>query len=177
MERRPSPTGGCRLRRRDRVRRPRTLLRPVLALPLFPLLFLLPSGCSDSSSSPTAQQLELRFQAWEARGIRNYAFTYQRTCSGCTQEEQEVVRIQVEEGAVAGVVRSASGEELPAAQWPSWPTISQLFEELLDHVRTQVGDTSVAFDDEWDIPVFVSAIVTGEIGSGFSFVIQDFAVP
>jgi hypothetical protein len=176
MERRPSRTPGRRPRGRDRIRRPRTLSRTLLAFPLLPLL-LLPSGCSDSSSSPTAQQIELRFQAWEARGIRNYAFTYQRTCPGCTQEEQEMVRIRVEEGAVAGVSRSASGEELPAAQWPSWPTISQLFQELLDHVRTQVGETSVAFDEEWDIPVFASAIVTGEIGRGFSFVIQDFAVP
>jgi hypothetical protein len=144
-------------------------------IPAIPLLILLLSGCSDSGTSPILGELNSRLAAWEARGIRDYAFTYQRTCNQCTEEEQARVRIQVRQGQVAGVERLDTGEELPASAWGAWPTIHDLFQDLLDHARNEVGQTSVIFNEDWDIPAFATAVISGVIGGGFSFTTGDFA--
>jgi len=147
-------------------------LRSVIPAAL--VLGLLLSGCSDSGTNPILGELNSRLAAWEARGIQDYAFTYQRTCNQCTIEEQARVRIQVRQGEVAGVERLATGERLPPSDRGAWPTINDLFQDLLDHARDEVGQTSMIFNDEWDIPAFATTIISGVIGGGFAFVTEDF---
>ena len=161
-----------RLRAGSRVPRSGRSLRSVLPAAL--VLGLLLSGCSDSGTNPILGELNSRLAAWEARGIQDYAFTYQRTCNQCTEGEQARVRIQVRQGEVAGVERLATGEELPASDWGAWPTIDDLFQDLLDHARNEVGQTSVIFNEDWDIPAFATTVISGVIGGGFAFVTEDF---
>jgi len=160
------------LRAGSRVLRSGRSLRSVIPAAL--VLGLLLSGCSDSGTNPILGELNSRLAAWEARGIQDYAFTYQRTCNQCTDEEQARVRIQVRQGEVAGVERMATGERLPPSDWGAWPTMNDLFQDLLDHARNEVGQTSVIFNDEWDIPAFATTIISGVIGGGFAFVTEDF---
>ncbi len=135
---------------------------------------LLLAGCSDASTGPVVEELEVRVRAWESRGIRDYAFLFQRTCARCTVEEQELVRIRVRGGEVDGVERVVSGDPLPSARWEEWPTIPGLFRQLRDHAQVRGNQLSVLYDPTWDIPVFATAVVSGEIGGGFSFTVQEF---
>jgi hypothetical protein len=147
---------------------------PLLSALLLALPALVLAGCSDASTGPVVAELDARARAWENRGIRDYAFLYQRTCTRCTAEEQELVRIRVRGGQVDGVERVVTGEPIPSSRWDEWPTIPGLFRQLRDHARVRGNQLSVVYDETWDIPVFATALVTGEVGGGFSFTVQDF---
>ncbi len=132
------------------------------------------AACGESSTDPLESEILTRYQAWFARGITDYSFEYSEGCSQCPLERLEPVHITVRNGVITEVRSLETGELRDATPWAEVGTISGIYQRVLNHAEQLGATVVVEYDNQWDIPRYVQAILEGTAGAGFSVRVEAF---
>jgi hypothetical protein len=88
------------------------------------------TGCAEREPPPDAAPGASPIRAaWEARGLRDYRYDFDRHCF-CVIEAVQPVTIEVRDGAVARVVSRNTGEEVERSEAIPWYTIDELIRQV-----------------------------------------------
>jgi uncharacterized protein DUF6174 len=96
-------------------------MRP-LALAICALL----AACDTITGGSELDKLRRNRDRWEALGIHDYDFHFQRSCY-CGGGDLEPVRVEVRNAEISRVVSLRTGSEVVPSQYARWPSIDSLF--------------------------------------------------
>lgn len=89
--------------------------------------------------------------AWEAAGVRDYRYLFQRRCE-CPPEMTAPVEIEVRGGAVEAVMLSQSGAPVSPELLPAFPTVDDLFDLIDEALRRDADLLEVTYDSPLGYP-------------------------
>lgn len=128
-------------------RRSRALFRTTLAA-----CVLMSVSCSitDPGRSGDDRELSRNRQKWASAGLHDYEFDYQLSCF-CAPDATEPVHVVVRGDRISAVTRVRDG--LPAAlSYGSWPTVSDLFDDVQQEIERKADRLDVTYDAAYGYP-------------------------
>ncbi len=130
-----------------------------------PLLALAAAGCGifDVFYTDTIERLHKNRKEWDALGLSDYDYTYQRVCF-CANVS--VVRIGVRDDTLHQVVDVATGLELPR-QANLWPTVDSIFAWVERDARAGF-DLKITYDGTLRFPGRVEGDLKGAIDDEYT---------
>jgi hypothetical protein len=117
-----------------------------LPLLLCSVLLLAAAACSPTPAPDAGAPGEAPQGSWQARGLRDYSFAFQRHCF-CVREAVQPVRIVVRDGVVHEVRSQETGELIPPSPQIPWYTIDQLLEQA-ERAREDGQEVNVEYHSE-----------------------------
>jgi len=120
---------------------------------IFALLgWLAASGCSDLGFDVRSlTELERSEAKWDRVGPESYVYAVRRICF-CLVEESGPVRVRVEDGVAVEWTYVATGNPLPEAARPRFPTVDGLFDILREAYAEDAHDVQVSYDPNFGYP-------------------------
>jgi len=104
------------------------------------------SGCGTSPFELSTTAWADYRARWEAAGITDYEYEFQRTCE-C--KDTRPARIEVRTGRVTAATYTDSGESAPSA---GYPTIDELFELIDEAISAEAASMRVSYDQRLGYP-------------------------
>jgi hypothetical protein len=109
-------------------------------------------GCSGDATGPDRQDVLRHLQRWQAQGLADYSFQFRRGCF-CYYEPAVV---EVRGGQVARVVSISTGQPVAPDAARLYPTIDQVFDDLLREQDAPHATLKVRWDEQRGNPTSVS---------------------
>jgi hypothetical protein len=100
----------------------------IVIVPIIAAHMLL-AACAPAAPSPEGGEgPDAPVSAWQARGLRDYAFDFERQCF-CVPEAVQPVRIEVRGGEITEVRSRDTGEVVPLSPAIPWYTVDELLRQ------------------------------------------------
>jgi hypothetical protein len=110
------------------------------------------TACSDLGLDVRSlTDLERAEARWDRSGPASYVYAVQRICF-CLVEETGPIRVRVEDGVAVEWTYVATGNPLPDAARPRFPTVDGLFDILREAYAADAHDVRVSYDPDLGYP-------------------------
>ncbi len=131
------------------------------------------NGSSDDNENPdTFSLIQEHEKTWLASGVTSYTFIYSSSASDCpTADPFPPVEITVINGSISSVYVPEFGE-FQALENTNYPTIDQIFENMLESTSTIKGVP--IFDENFGYPVSYTTDSSSAECDGNSVVVSSF---
>jgi hypothetical protein len=114
--------------------------------------WLAATGCSDLGLDVRSlTELERAEARWDRFEPESYVYAVQRICF-CLVEETGPVRVRVEDGVAVEWTYVVTGDPLPEAARPRFPTVDGLFDILREAYAEDAYDVHVSYDPDLGYP-------------------------
>lgn len=114
-------------------------------------LLLAVTGACDDGVGPDSERFSRNLAKWEAAGLTDYEYAYQRTCF-CPPELTRAVRLEVREGEVVAGNFLDTEEAVPDTALTRYPVIEDLFQEVRQALEGGADSVFVAYHPELGYP-------------------------
>src|SRR5262249_35657118 len=134
-----------------------TLLLKISRILLAASFLVLLAGIVSIGSKATTQSIDLQenfdinFKKWASKKIKNYHFTFGRSCF-CPVEYAGPVVVTVRNGAIIAIRYKDSGEPVNESWFKYFPTINQLFDQIQNKIYQKPYRLEVEYDSELGYP-------------------------
>ena len=135
-------------------------------------LVVLLAGCSDATGIDLLEQVRIRAEVdrheakWSAADVTSYRYSFRRVCD-CSAESAGPVEIEVRDGSVHRVRLMATGAEV-SPDVAFWPTVDELFDEILLALTGGPTGVEVRFDPVYGYPLEIATEWDGGRISGIT---------